>query len=205
MSPRKVNKDEKRREVALSCFDLIHDCGMKNMTVAQVAKCAGIGKGTVYEYFDNKEDIIFEIINMHIEEHHKEFRVAVSKLETTREKIELFFDFVLNDTEENEKHFNGYREFLSIVLSEDNFKMKEFNCNKDEFFRGEVVKILTQGMTKGELREEAIDLVDGIMTYQSGMALRKMSQVNYDAKKDFEKFFDTIFKLLEVKNDSRKI
>ena len=63
MSPRKINKEEKRREVALACSDLLHDVGMKNITVAQVAKTAGIGKGTVYEYFENKEDIIFEIIN----------------------------------------------------------------------------------------------------------------------------------------------
>lgn len=198
MSPKKVNKNDKRREVALSCFDLIHDGGMKKLTVAQVAKTAGIGKGTVYEYFDNKEDIIFEIINIHIEVHHKEFNEAVVKLDTTLEKLELFFDFVLNDTEENMQHFNGYREFLSIVLSEDNFKMKEFNCHKDEFFRGEMVKILTDGIAKGELKEEALSLVDGIMTYQSGMALRKMSQINYDAKKDFEMFFNTIFKLLEA-------
>ncbi len=199
MSPKKVNKDDKRREVALSCFDLIHDGGMKKLTVAQVAKTAGIGKGTVYEYFDNKEDIIFEIINIHIEEHHKEFNKAVAKLDSTLDKLELFFDFVLNDTEENMQHFNGYREFLSIVLSEDNFKMKEFNCHKDEFFRGEMVKILAEGIAKGELKEEALELVDGIMTYQSGMALRKMSQINYDAKKDFEGFFNTIFKLLEIK------
>ncbi len=50
MSPRKVNREDKRREVALSCFDLIHDVGMKKITVAEVAKTANIGKGTVYEY-----------------------------------------------------------------------------------------------------------------------------------------------------------
>ncbi len=77
--------------MALSCFDLIHDCGIKKLTVAEVARTANIGKGTVYEYFDNKEDIIFEIINIHIEEHHKEFQSEVVKLETTKEKIELFF------------------------------------------------------------------------------------------------------------------
>ena len=198
MSPRKVNKEEKRREVALSCSALIHDVGMKKLTVAEVAKTAGIGKGTVYEYFDNKEDIIFEIINYHIEEHLVEFRQEILKYDSTLGKLELFFDFVLNDTEENMKHFNGYREFLSIVLSEDNLKMKEFNCSKDEYFRGELVKILAEGIAKGELKEDALDLVDGILTYQSGVALRKMSQANYDPKEDFNKFVKTILKLLEV-------
>jgi len=199
MSPRKVNKDEKRREVALACSDMIHDLGIKNLTVAQVAKTAGIGKGTVYEYFENKEDIIFEIMNIHIEEYHAQFVKEVQKLPTVREKVELFFDFVLNDEEENMKHFNGYREFLSIVLAEDNLKMQEFNCDKNEFFRGELVKIFAEGIAKGELKEEAMDLADGILTYQKGLALRKMSQINFDVRADFEKFIDTVFKLLEVK------
>lgn len=202
MSPRKVNKEEKRREVALACSDLIHDVGMKKLTLAEVARTAGIGKGTVYEYFDNKEDIIFEIINIHIEEHHNAFTQEVKKLPTVREKIELFFDFVLNDSEENMKHFNGYKEFLSIVLAEENLTMQEFNCDKNEFFRGELVKIFAEGIGKGELKEESLDLADGILTYQKGLALRKMSQSNFDVRADFEKFIDTIFKLIEVKNDS---
>lgn len=202
MSPRKVNKEEKRREVALACSDLIHDVGMKKLTVAEVARTAGIGKGTVYEYFDNKEDIIFEIINIHIEEHHNAFTQEVKNLPTVREKIELFFDFVLNDCDENMKHFNGYKEFLSIVLAEENLTMQEFNCDKNEFFRGELVKIFAEGIGKGELKEESLDLADGILTYQKGLALRKMSQSNFDVRADFEKFIDTIFKLIEVKNDS---
>jgi AcrR family transcriptional regulator len=110
MSPKKVNKEEKRREIAIACFDLIHDIGMKNITVAQVAKVAGIGKGTVYEYFENKEDIIFEIINMHIEKQHSEVVKKVTKLETAREKVELFFDLILSETAENMKRFNGYKD-----------------------------------------------------------------------------------------------
>ncbi len=198
MSPRKINKEEKRREIALSCRELIHEVGMKNLTVAQVAKTAGIGKGTIYEYFENKNDIIFQIINIHIEEHHKKFLKEVEKLKTIREKIELFFEFVLSEDPELVKKFNGYKEFLSIVLSDDNLSMKEFNCNKNEFFRGELIKIFAQGIESGELKEESLDLADGILTYQKGLTIRKMSQANYDAREDFEKFINTIFKLIEV-------
>lgn len=199
MSPRKINKEEKRREVALSCRELIYEVGMKNLTVAQVAKAAGIGKGTIYEYFENKDDIIFQIINIHIEEHHRKFLKEVEKLTTIREKIELFFEFVLSDDPELVKKFNGYKEFLSIVLSDDNLSMKEFNCNKNEFFRVELEKIFAEGIESGELKEESLDLADGILTYQKGLTIRKMSQANFDAREDFEKFINTIFKLIEVK------
>ena len=198
MSPRKVKKEEKRREIALSCTDLIHEIGMKNITVAQVAKIAGIGKGTIYEYFENKEDIIFEIINIHIEKYNKDLVESLEKANSTEEKLELFFKLVLEDDEENLKHFNGYKEFLSIVLSEENPRMKEFNCNKNEFFRAKLLKIFEDGVQKGELKNESLALVDGILTYQKGLALRKMSQNNFDTKQNFKQFIDAIFKLIRL-------
>lgn len=201
MSPRKVNKEEKRREIALKCSDLIHEVGMKKLTISEVAKTAEIGKGTVYEYFENKEDIIFEIINIHIERHNKDLLESIQKVESTKEKIKVFFKVVLCDDEESQKHFNGYKEFLSIVLSDENEAMKDFNCTKNEFFIGELLKIFAAGVEKGELKAEALGLVNGIITYQKGLALRKMTQNHFDAIEDFEKFMDTIFKLIEIKND----
>ena len=199
MSPRKVNKDEKRREVALKCSDLIYDIGMKNITIAQVAKTAGIGKGTVYEYFENKEDIIFEIINIHIENYHNEFLKSIKNVESTKEKVFHFFKFVLDDSEENSKHFNGYKEYLSIVLADENSKMKEFNCSTNDFFKEQLRVFIKDGIQKGELKQEALDLSDGLLTYEKGLALLKMSQNDYDVEADLNQFINAIFNLIEIK------
>jgi len=199
MSPRKVNKDEKRREVALACTEMLHEVGMKNITVAQVAKTAGIGKGTVYEYFENKEDIIFEIINIHIEEYHKHFLESIKTVETTKGKIIHFFNFVLDDSVENMKHFNGYKEFLSVVLAEENSAMKEFNCSTHDFFKDQLTEILEKGVENGELKPEAIELAEGLLIFEKGLALAKMSQNDHKVEERFEKFINAIFKLIEVK------
>lgn len=198
MSPKKVDKSQKRREIALACADLIHEVGMKNLTVSQAAKTAGIGKGTVYEYFENKDDIIFEIINIHIERHNQEFDELVNKVDTIKEKIEIFFRFILDDSDEKRKHFNGYKEFLSIVLSENNQKMKEFNCNKNDIFKEKLEKILKDSIKSRELKPEILDLVDGILTYHKGLALRKMTQNGFDERADFDKFIDNLLKMNRV-------
>lgn len=116
--PKIVDKEQKRREIALSCSNLIHEIGIRKLTVAQVAITAGIGKGTIYEYFENKDDIVFEIINIHIEQYHNEFLETIKDAKTTKEKVFHFFKFVIDDSIENLKHFNGYKEYLSIVLSD---------------------------------------------------------------------------------------
>ncbi|MGM0518129.1 MAG: TetR/AcrR family transcriptional regulator [Campylobacterota bacterium] len=199
MSRRKVDKAEKRREVAFSCYDLIHEVGMKNITVAQVAKTAGIGKGTVYEYFENKEDIIFEIINIHIENYHNQFLETIKEVKTTREKIRHFFRFVLDNSQENLKKFNGYKEYLSVVLSDENSAMKDFNCDANGFFKNELKKVILEGVNNGELIPEALELSDGLLVFEKGLVLLKMSENDYDVYEEFNKFINTIFKLIEVK------
>jgi AcrR family transcriptional regulator len=199
MAPRVVDKELRRKEIATSCFDLIHEVGIKKMTVSQVAQTAGIGKGTIYEYFENKEDVIFEIINMHIEKHHIEFLESIKQLKTTKEKIFLFFKFVLDDSVENLKHFNGYKEYLSIVLSDENDAMCEFNASCKEFFNRELEKIIQEGINNKELIPQAINFVDGLGVFEKGLALLKMSQKDFNTNKICEDFINNLLNLLEVK------
>ena len=198
MAPRVVDKEQRRKEIARTCSDLIHDIGMKKLTVAQVAIKAGIGKGTIYEYFENKDDIVFEIMNIHIDTYHNEFLETIKDVKSTKQKIFHFFKFVIDDSIENLKHFNGYKEYLSIVLSDDNHAMKKFNLKCNVFFNDQLRKFIKEGIDKKELIPESINLVDGLLTFEKGLALIKMTQDDFDAKSSCELFINTLFDLIEV-------
>lgn len=200
MAPKVVDKTIKRREIASSCEKLIHDVGITKITVAQVAICAGIGKGTIYEYFENKNDIVFEIMNIHIENYHNNFLESIKDVKTTKEKIFHFFSFVLDDSEENSRHFNGYKEFLAVVLSDEKSSMKDFNCNAHNFFKEKIKLFINEGIQKGELIPQAADLAEGLLIFEKGLCLLKMTENNCDVKKDFDLFVNTIFDLIEVKD-----
>ncbi|MFA9374556.1 MAG: TetR/AcrR family transcriptional regulator [Poseidonibacter sp.] len=201
MAPRVVNKEQRRKDIASSCLNLIHDVGIKKLTVAQVAKTAGIGKGTIYEYFENKDDIVFEIINIHIEEYHNNFLETIKDVKTTKEKVFHFFNFVLDDSIENMKHFNGYKEYLSIVLSDENKAMCEFNTTCTDFFNIQLKNIIQEGINNKELIPQAMDLAQGLLIFEKGLALLKMSEKDFDIKYACELFINNIFDLIEVKND----
>lgn len=198
--PKIVDKEQKRREIALSCSNLIHEIGIRKLTVAQVAITAGIGKGTIYEYFENKDDIVFEIINIHIEQYHNEFLETIKDAKTTKEKVFHFFKFVIDDSIENLKHFNGYKEYLSIVLSDENSEMRKFNSNCHTFFNEQLRKIIKEGIEKNELIPQAMNLIDGLMIFEKGVALIKMTQDGFDSVEACNLFINSIFDLIEVKN-----
>lgn len=197
--PKIVDKTQKRKDIALACADLIYEIGIRKLTVAQVAKTAKIGKGTVYEYFENKDDIVFEIINMHIQDYHNQFLDSIKNVKTTREKVIHFFKFVMDDSVENIKHFNGYKEYLSIVLSDENSKMKEFNCTCHDFFGEQLKIIIEEGIKNQELIPQSINFIDSILIFEKGVALMKMSQDNFDSTQTCKKFIDSFFDLVEIK------
>ena len=63
-----VDKIQKRKDIALACKSLFVEKSIQDLTISKIAQTAGIGKGSLYDYFENKEDIVFELIEILIEQ-----------------------------------------------------------------------------------------------------------------------------------------
>ena len=191
-----VNKVQKRRDIALSCCELLLEKGIKKLTVAEVAKTAGVSKGSIYDYFENKEDIVFEIIKNDIEQYHKELNNNIVPNATTREKVFLLFDFLLSDHKEFTKHQNIYKEYMSIDLSGENENMRSFNNECGSFFKTILTMLIEEGVRKDELIKKSLGLINGLMAVEKGFLVIKWTE-NKDIKEDFREFLNTIFDLIE--------
>lgn len=55
---RQVDKEKKKEEIILAALKVFAEKGFYKTTIADISKEAGIGKGTVYEYFRTKEEIL---------------------------------------------------------------------------------------------------------------------------------------------------
>jgi len=65
MAPRIIDKEEKRRQIAKAARQQFGLKGFANTKMDDVARAAGVGKGTIYEYFQDKESLLqdsFEIL-----------------------------------------------------------------------------------------------------------------------------------------------
>ncbi len=76
--------------------------------------------------------------------------------------------------------------------------MKKFNLKCNVFFNDQLRKFIKEGIDKKELIPESINLVDGLLTFEKGLALIKMTQDDFDAKSSCELFINTLFDLIEV-------
>jgi len=193
-----VNKEEKRLNIALSCIELLLDKGFSQLRISEIAETAGVGKGTVYDYFKNKEDVVFEIIRNIIKEHQQDLKVHFKTNSTSKDKVLLLFDFFLCEHKDYSKHLVLYKEFLSVTLSTQDIAMHNFNKECSQFIRETLVEIIQDGIESGELKEEAIQFVDGIMATERGFILNSWTE-NINCKEDFKEYIKMLFELIENK------
>ena len=165
-----VNKEEKRRNIALSCRELLLEHGINSLTISQIAQTAGIGKGTIYEYFENKEDIVFEIITTFIAEHEKKLLALVDEPITTKEKLFFFFYFLF-ENELARKHLNVYKEFLAISLINEPEEMLIFSEDCREKFTMILDQIIESGRTSGEIEKSMPISTSSLALFATGLVV----------------------------------
>ena len=190
-----VNKEEKRRNIALSCRELLLEHGINSLTISQIARTAGVGKGTIYEYFENKEDIVFEIITTFIAEHEKKLLDIVSESTTTKEKLFHFFYFLF-ESELARKQLKVYKEFLAISLSNEPEEMLLFS----EECQGKFIFILNQiiesGRTSGEIEKSMPISASSLLLFATGLVVDSRLE-SCDIQKEIHLFLDMLFPLTE--------
>ena len=193
-----VDKVQKKRDIALSCRDIFFKNGIRNLTISQIAKTAGIGKGTIYDYFRNKEDIIFEIVSIMIQERNLTLEALISEIKSTKDKIKLFGSFFYSD--EDTQLRGLYKEFISIALSSPDEEMRRFQTECFNSYYLWFERIIEDAISSGEIIAEAKQLCKGLFVSAEGMFISSLAtNAIGNVKDEIDGFVDALFKLVEVK------
>jgi len=194
-----VDKEQKRKDIALACKELFFQNGINDLTVSQVAKTAGVGKGTIYEYFKNKEEIVFEIVNILLEENNVKKRKRIDALRNTKDKLKEFYR-VFYDNEDIELR-QLYKEFISISLVNPDKEMVKFHSKCSNIYYEWFEEIIQEGIESGELVENSKKLARGLFVIGEGLFITsEVTDSVTDVKKEIDIFYDTLFEIMGAKN-----
>ena len=90
-------KEERRREKRNRILDeagkLFVENGIESTKIIDIAKAAGVAKGTVYEYFESKEDIVIEWMNGTFGEFRSSIQEKLSHEKSTVSKLRVFVEY----------------------------------------------------------------------------------------------------------------
>jgi len=90
---RKIDKNEKKRAIALAAIPLLAEFGLVKTSVEMIATRANVAKGTVYLYFKTKEEIILEIWNYADELLYSNRQKRFKDCTTATQKLVVYFDY----------------------------------------------------------------------------------------------------------------
>ena len=126
-----------------------------NIRVSSITEKAGIGKGTAYEYFDTKEEIMVCAVVYHVQQVFAWLESELLKRDNFREQL----DFLMEEMAKEDGRKYCFLRFVHMLTdSSELSRMTREKMQADEFvpYRPMAVfeKVLSGGITRGELRND---------------------------------------------------
>ncbi len=147
---REQNKIKKRRCILDAAIKLFSQKGYEQTSIEELAKEAGVGKGTVYSYFHTKRDIVKAFCDDILEFTRSELAAKTKPDTPLTEQLMVIFMADFKYVAEN-KEFS--RVFLQEkVFPKESFSEEDFEMQNDYFEM--LYPIYQRAQERGELRKE---------------------------------------------------
>jgi len=82
-----ASREEKQTEILKAAIRVFSEHGFDGAKMEYIAKEAGIGKGTVYEYFESKEQLFVEILKFSVEQFRLGLKESMDRGDTIEGKL----------------------------------------------------------------------------------------------------------------------
>jgi AcrR family transcriptional regulator len=149
-------KKEKRRQIIRAAAEVFARRGFAGTLIADIAVAAGVGKGTIYEYFQSKEDLFFEVFEWFVQQSGAEAKVSISALGgSASERLKALSESLIRSWVEMGELFTLVMEFWSASASSQmriRFKQAFKEAYRD--FRRLVSGLIVDGIQRGEFHSD---------------------------------------------------
>lgn len=153
MAPLIIDKDEKKRQILKAALSVFSRSGYHESTIAAIAHEAGIGKGTVYEYFKDKETLFMELFSFLIEDHLQYLAIGKPQSNAPEKRLEEIIQGTFHALGSMGHIYNIFLDLKTRCLKKtgDTFYHEQFSRLYQEF-RHELSAIIHAGQEKGVFR-----------------------------------------------------
>lgn len=147
---REAKKRKTKKAILAAAVELFSIHGFEKTSISQLAKTAGIGKGTVYSYFKTKQDLLLAFCEDEIEYIHEQLSQKTNQDAPVLDQLVTIFLAEFEYVTRNPEFGRLYMQemvFPRKLLAE---KHKE---GENKFFEM-IFPILQRGQERGEIRQE---------------------------------------------------
>lgn len=166
----KLGMEEIRKEQIINATkDRIVKKGLANLSLKDIAKEAGVSTGVIYHYFENKEDILLQVLREAFKKSHLKVMETVESAPSPSEKLTRHLEQISASARDNPEFYLILMDYLGVANHDENIRKII-----GKFFRN-----LTSYI-KGYMGDEGNEVPDNfpVMVYSLGMGLSIMRMID---------------------------
>jgi len=160
---------DKHRRIIEAAIQVFARHGFYNSKVSEIARAAGVADGTIYLYFQNKDDILICLFEEEMGKVLEKMRQALANETDPARKLERFALVHLKLVEDNQQ----LAEIIQVEIRQSSKFMKEYKNDKFHEYLEIIASIIREGQQKGLFRP---DIIPGIAKRAFFGALDEMSR-----------------------------
>lgn len=184
-------KSSKRQAIIEAGVKVFSQKGFHDTRMEEIAVAAGIGKGTIYEYFTSKSHLFQEIMATSVNAYYASLTAIDIDALTIRERIQILLTGHLRFCIENKELTRIV--FWDVEIMDEELKEWGNNMRKEKQLR--MNELINQGIAKGEIREMDPQLLTLLImgTFAAFWAPIAIDEMAIDAESTAQKITDIIF------------
>ncbi len=167
-----VDKKKKAQDIGQAALKVFRSLGYHETRMADIAEAAGVGKGTLYEYFDDKADILQHVFEQYFDSFKEGALKAVADTNGAAAQLMALIDFSINHVAAWEDHCSVFVDYFgaSRVGQEGSFSLSDIYSDIHKLIKS----LVEQGQTEGEIRgdldpnataELLVSVFDGVVLH----------------------------------------
>ena len=201
--PKIVDKEQRKQELAEAALELFANEGFL-IPISRAAQVLGVGKGTLYEYFESKEELIYCSILAWVRQFEQGFAQVVSSDADPRERLRTLVYGMMDRFLEDERTIRLVISMMQLMLGADNvWRDYPVLAKSLEGSREAVVAILLDGVSRSifrpEVARDANRVAVNLMAYLDGIAIHHFLSRGYlELHDQVALYLDSLIHTLEV-------
>jgi len=151
MSPRPNVTDERTSQIITAAEDVFTKKGFDEARMDDIAEETGLSKGTLYNYFKSKDDLIIAILDRIFQREFKSFEQVGFSVQSATETVTLFADTIATDIKLMLRLMPVAYEFLALAFRNKTVqKALKVYVNR---YMDILVPIIQRGIDSGEFKQ----------------------------------------------------
>jgi AcrR family transcriptional regulator len=170
--PKIVDKKEKTARIGSAAITVFRKLGYHGTRMVDIAEAAGIGKGTLYEYFRNKEEILRLEFDRYFAAFESGATAAMTGADSPGARLLSLVEFAIDHVDEWEHHCAVYVDYFGSTRLEEGapFSLSNVYAEVEDIIRllieeGQACGEIERDLDPGATAELLVSVFEGVVLY----------------------------------------